>query len=56
MVNIQMWTFLAMSEKKNGHGKKSHEKLLKMFFVELMFEYLTGGVWGRPFCGDFIVH
>lgn len=46
MMNIQIWSFLAMSE-KNGM-EKLHEKLLKMFFVELMFEHFTGGnvLWG----------
>lgn len=41
MMNIQIWTFLAISEKNDM--EKLHEKLKKMFFVELMFEYFTGG-------------
>lgn len=46
MMNIQIGTFFATSE-KNWHGKIL-EKLLKMFFMELMLEYFTGGniLWG----------
>lgn len=45
-MDIQIWAFLVTSE-RNWHGK-SLENLLKMFFVELMFEPFSGGnfLWG----------